>query len=71
MAINGKITVDKAFCKACELCISVCPEQAIRLSSELNHKGYHPAEFVLEKCRGCALCALMCPEVAIEVYRER
>lgn len=71
MAQNGKITIDKVLCKACELCISVCPEQAIRLSTGLNQKGYHPAEFVPEKCRGCALCALMCPEVAIEVYRER
>mgnify|MGYP000853425030 FL=1 len=71
MAMNGTITIDKTLCKACELCISVCPEGAIQLSDEINPKGYHPAEFIKERCKGCSLCALMCPEVAIEVFRER
>lgn len=69
MAAKGKITIDQCFCKACELCLAVCPDEAIRLSGVLNDKGYHPAEFCKETCRGCALCAVMCPEVAIEVYR--
>lgn len=69
MALNGKISIDKERCKECSLCISVCPEEAIRISEELNERGYHPAIFVKEACRGCALCATMCPEVAIEVYR--
>jgi 2-oxoglutarate ferredoxin oxidoreductase subunit delta len=71
MAVAGMITIDKALCKACELCISVCPDKAIQLSEGINYKGYHPAEFINERCKGCALCALVCPEVAIEVYRER
>jgi 2-oxoglutarate ferredoxin oxidoreductase subunit delta len=71
MAAVGKIIIDSALCKECELCISVCPEKAIRLSENINYKGYHPAEFQKETCRGCTLCAIMCPEIAIEVYRER
>ncbi|HOM27941.1 MAG TPA: 4Fe-4S binding protein [Deltaproteobacteria bacterium] len=69
MAAKGKIIIDQSLCKSCELCVTVCPEQAIRIAETFNTKGYHPAEFVVELCRGCGLCATMCPEVAIEVYR--
>lgn len=70
MAAKGKITIDQGLCKSCELCITVCPEKAIRIAEIFNHRGYHPAEFIVETCKGCSLCAVMCPEVAIEVYRE-
>ena len=69
MAAKGKITINQELCKACELCITVCPDEAIGISEGLNGKGYHPAEFVKDSCRGCGLCAVMCPEVIIEVYR--
>ncbi len=71
MAARGWITIDQALCKGCELCITVCPDEAIGLSETLNEKGYLPAQPLKERCRGCALCAIMCPEVAIEVYREK
>jgi 2-oxoglutarate ferredoxin oxidoreductase subunit delta len=73
----GRITLDSEACKACYLCISVCPEKLIAVSQRLNQKGYYPAEVVEtdpdkqgRKCTGCALCATICPDVAIEVYRE-
>lgn len=74
---KGKITIDRELCKGCYLCISVCPDNLIIISDELNQMGYYPAEFTEEngkeediKCTGCATCALVCPDVAIEVYRE-
>ena len=70
MAAKGKITINQGLCKACELCLTVCPDEAIRLSESLNEKGYHSAETAKDSCRGCTLCAVMCPEAAIEVYRE-
>lgn len=71
----GRITLDSEACKACYLCISVCPEGLIAVSQRLNQKGYYPAEVVEadtqgRKCTGCATCATICPDVAIEVYRE-
>jgi len=51
--------------------MTFCPKGAIRISSNLNAKGYAYAEFDPDKqCTGCATCALMCPEAIIEVYRD-
>jgi 2-oxoglutarate ferredoxin oxidoreductase subunit delta len=66
----GTIKVDKEKCKGCGLCVQFCPRKVVGLSSELNGKGYHPAELKdEERCTGCAICATMCPDVAIEVWR--
>ncbi|MDT8271741.1 MAG: 4Fe-4S binding protein [Desulfomonilia bacterium] len=70
MAAKGTITIDQELCKGCELCITFCPEDAIRIADGLNSRGVHPAEYVKQHCRACTLCAVMCPEIAIEVYRE-
>ena len=74
---RGMITIDSELCKGCYLCVSVCPEQLIAVSGELNQKGYYPVEFTEadmkeedRKCTGCATCAIVCPDMAIEVYRE-
>jgi 2-oxoglutarate ferredoxin oxidoreductase subunit delta len=72
MATRGRIVVDVERCKGCELCASVCPHQAIRMSASFNAKGYHPAEWndANAECTGCATCAVICPDAAITVYRE-
>jgi len=57
-------------CKGCELCVSVCPKQIIKMSEKFNSKGYRPATVTeQEKCLGCAFCARICPDVVIEVYK--
>ena len=74
---TGKITIDRELCKGCYLCVSVCPDNLIIISGELNQKGYYPAKFTENdekkedgnSCTGCATCAVICPDVAIEVYR--
>jgi 2-oxoglutarate ferredoxin oxidoreductase subunit delta len=73
--IKGRITIDREICKACYLCISVCPNEIISVSDRLNQQGYYPAEIKTEKnnkkgCIACARCATICPDIAIEVYRE-
>lgn len=70
MPAKGKIVVNDFYCKACGLCVSVCPTQVIRLAPErLNARGYHPAEQFDDGCIACATCAMVCPDVAITVYR--
>ncbi len=68
---KGRIKINRDICKGCYLCISVCPNNVIKVSERLNQQGYYPAEVMEGKnCTGCALCATMCPDVAIEVYRD-
>ena len=66
---KARVLEDK--CKACGLCISVCPQKAIDYDSKkFNGKGVHPALVDGKKCIGCAQCFLICPEVAIEIVEE-
>ncbi len=71
MPAKGRIIVDEAYCKGCELCVTACPQHVMGLALErLTAKGYHPAELIAEGCTGCVICAIVCPEAAITVYRE-
>ncbi len=71
MPPKGRIVVNEAYCKGCELCASACPQHVIALSVErITARGYHPAELVQDGCTGCAVCAVVCPEAAITVYRD-
>jgi 2-oxoglutarate ferredoxin oxidoreductase subunit delta len=70
------VEINPELCKDCQLCISICPEQLISLSDQLNQKGYRPVQFVEKqtkkeerKSKGCCLCAVSCSEIAIELYR--
>jgi 2-oxoglutarate ferredoxin oxidoreductase subunit delta len=72
MPLKGRIEVDEVLCKACELCIEVCPPGVLTLAKDrLNSKGYHPAELTAEGCTGCGICAIVCPEAAINVFRTK
>ena len=63
-----RIEIDRDRCKGCELCTQACPQQIIRMSREINVKGYFSAEvFDRSRCIGCCLCAVVCPDVAITV----
>jgi 2-oxoglutarate ferredoxin oxidoreductase subunit delta len=70
-SVSNIVIVDEERCKACELCVQICPRKVLTMGTTLNARGYH---YVLvtapEKCTGCALCALMCPDAALEVARE-
>ncbi|KMY67456.1 hypothetical protein AAU61_11530 [Desulfocarbo indianensis] len=71
---KGEIKIDRERCKGCQLCLAFCPKNRITVSTELNEKGYYPAEFSQgegkEACTGCTTCAIVCPDLAIEVYRD-
>jgi 2-oxoglutarate ferredoxin oxidoreductase subunit delta len=71
MPIKGWIEVNEKYCKGCELCVSACPQDVLRLDMEhLTPKGYHPVFLTSEGCTGCAICAIVCPEAALTVFRE-
>ncbi len=64
---KGKITVepyysvvDEDMCAGCQVCISVCPYNAVSLN-ERNHAEVNPA-----LCKGCGTCTSACASCAIK-----
>jgi 2-oxoglutarate ferredoxin oxidoreductase subunit delta len=68
--IRGTIIVATDICKACELCITACPQECLELSANLNPKGYHYVQLKNDLCTGCVNCAIVCPDSVITVYRQ-
>ncbi len=69
---KGRVVIDEARCKGCELCTSACPQAVLAVAHDrLNERGYHPAQYLDPdgKCTGCALCAVICPDACFTVYR--
>lgn len=65
------VVITAKFCKACDLCISVCPKDCLEHSDTLNDYGVYPVRLRDgATCTGCSLCAMMCPDTAIEVFRS-
>ncbi len=60
-----QINLELDLCKACGICIALCPEVVF----DRDGLGYpliaRPAE-----CTSCLLCELHCPDFAIEVQRR-
>lgn len=57
-------------CKACGLCIDVCPKHVLALDEScVNELGYHPVRLIdAATCTSCALCARICPDVVFTVF---
>ena len=68
---KGKVVIKAERCKACELCVSVCPKNILKIDEvEINKQGYHPVCIVSEEeCIACGSCGLMCPDGVINVYK--
>lgn len=57
-----KISVNRAWCKACGICIAFCPKKVLDPDDE-----HRPLPARPEDCSACRLCEFMCPDFAIEV----
>ena len=69
---RGLVQMNAAECKGCGLCVEACPPRCLRLATELNHYGYHPAEYTGAGCTGCGICFYACPEPgAVRVLRRK
>jgi 2-oxoglutarate ferredoxin oxidoreductase subunit delta len=58
------VVVDLDLCKACGICIELCPQDVFD-RDELGH----PVVARLADCTACAFCERHCPDFAIDVVR--
>jgi len=65
-----KILIDDRYCKGCNLCIAVCPKEALLAGTQRTQKGYLMPAAVPEKCTQCMNCEIICPDFAITVVKE-
>jgi heterodisulfide reductase subunit A len=66
--------VDADVCSACEICVSICPFDAIQIKNEeVNGKEKKHAEILEAVCQGCGACCTACPTKAIKMrhYTDR
>jgi len=66
---NGKsykINIKLDYCKACHLCYSQCPTNAITANPK-NMKVQINDE---DSCIGCLICENICPDFAIEIEEK-
>lgn len=68
---KGEIVINTERCKGCYVCMTACPQGVIRVSSQVNSKGYTYVEIGNDQCIGCANCAVVCPDGVITVYKAK
>lgn len=59
------VQLDLELCKACGICIELCPDTVF----DRDDLGY-PVLARPEECSRCLICELHCPDFAIEVRRR-
>ena len=65
---RGQVHLIPSRCKGCRMCVELCPQQVLTLSTAMNAKGYHfpvVAAGKQDACVACGFCSLVCPEFAI------
>lgn len=60
-----RIEITAAWCKACDICVRVCPEACLRL-----REGGVVEVSAPEACTGCRLCEWLCPDFAIFIHPQ-
>lgn len=60
---KAQIKIDLNRCKGCEICVVLCPTQALHMVK------FKAAVEDIEKCTACMNCELRCPDFAILVER--
>lgn len=68
---NTPVWVDEVRCKACDICVSVCPAGVLSMRPEPSSTLGAMIDIVApESCIGCNECELTCPDFAINVAEK-
>lgn len=69
---NTPVWVDENRCKACDVCVSVCPAGVLAMKQEpTSTLGALVSIIAPESCIGCMDCELSCPDFAIYVSDKK
>ncbi len=69
---NTPVWVDTARCKACDICVSVCPAGVLSMKAEpASTLGAMIEIIAIDSCIGCNDCELNCPDFAIYVADKK
>ncbi|RXJ69247.1 2-oxoglutarate:acceptor oxidoreductase [Halarcobacter ebronensis] len=69
---NTPVWVNESRCKACDVCVSVCPAGVLAMRQEPTSTLGAMVEIVNpESCIGCTDCELSCPDFAIYVADKK
>ena len=68
---NTPVWVDTVRCKACDVCVDVCPAGVLAMKPEpTSTLGAMISIIAPEACIGCNDCELHCPDFAISVAEK-
>lgn len=68
---NTPVWVDESRCKACEICVAVCPAGVLAMRLEPSSTLGAMVEIIApQSCIGCQDCELNCPDFAIFVAEK-
>jgi len=68
---NTPVWVDESRCKACDICVSVCPAGTLAMEYDSSSTlGAMVRVIEPESCIGCHKCELSCPDFAIFVAEK-
>jgi 2-oxoglutarate ferredoxin oxidoreductase subunit delta len=69
---NTPVWVDTSRCKACDICVSVCPAGVLSMQPEPSSTlGAMISVIAPESCIGCSECEISCPDFAIFVADKK
>ena len=70
--LNTPVWVDESRCKACDVCVSVCPAGVLAMRQEPHSTLGAMVEIIgKDSCIGCMDCELSCPDFAIYVADKK
>lgn len=69
---NTPVWVDTARCKACDICVDVCPAGVLSMKAEATSTLGAMIDIIApDACIGCNECELSCPDFAIYVAEKK
>ncbi len=71
MSKSFEIDINRDWCKACYICVKICPKGVYDIDTKESFRG-HKEVLVsrIEDCIGCLMCENFCPDFAIEVKEK-